>query len=99
MNLVPLSDNVIVKPDPNAKITKGGIHIPDSAKEAKHVNYGKILATGPGKPLTDAIEMFRGMQVKDGDYIMYGAYAGHAFERDGEKFVALEESDIIAVVK
>jgi len=89
VNITPLHDRVIVKPAPAEEKTAGGIIIPDTAKEKPQ--RGTVLAAGPGKkdePMT----------VKAGDTILYGKYAGTEISLEGEDFLIMRESDILAVV-
>ncbi|MDD2560451.1 MAG: co-chaperone GroES [Bacteroidales bacterium] len=87
MTLKPLSDRVLVKPAAAEQKTAGGIIIPDSAKEKPL--KGEIIAVGPGtKDET--------MQVEVGDFVLYGKYSGTEVELDGEKFLIMRQSDILA---
>ncbi len=94
MKIKPLDDRILVKQSEAETKTAGGIVLPDSAKEKPQ--QGKVVAVGPGKML-DSGE--RGaVAVKKGDVIFYGKYAGSDIEVDGEKFVILRESDVLAVL-
>lgn len=89
VNITPLHDRVIVKPAPAEEKTAGGIIIPDTAKEKPQ--RGSVIAAGPGKkdePMT----------VKTGDTILYGKYAGTEISLEGEDFLIMRESDILAVI-
>lgn len=89
VNITPLHDRVIVKPAPAEERTAGGIIIPDTAKEKPQ--RGTVLAAGPGKkdePMT----------VKTGDTILYGKYAGTEIALDGQDYLIMRESDILAVI-
>ncbi|MBC7554553.1 MAG: co-chaperone GroES [Taibaiella sp.] len=89
VNITPLHDRVIVKSAPAQEKTAGGIIIPDTAKE-KPVR-GTVLAAGPGKkdePMT----------VKTGDTVLYGKYAGTEISLEGEEYLIMRESDILAVI-
>ena len=87
MTLKPLSDRVLVKPAPAEQKTAGGIIIPDSAKE--NPLKGEIIAVGPGtKDET--------MQLAVGDSVLYGKYSGTEIELDGEKYLIMRQSDILA---
>ncbi|MCD6568317.1 MAG: co-chaperone GroES [Dehalococcoidia bacterium] len=88
----PLGDRVVIKPSPKEEVSKGGIVIPDSAKEKPQ--EGKILATGPGK-LDDEGKRVP-MEVKVGDTVLYSKYAGTEFKLDEEELVIMRESDILA---
>lgn len=88
-NITPLHDRVIVKPAPAEERTAGGIIIPDTAKEKPQ--RGTVVAAGPGKkdePMT----------VKSGDTILYGKYAGTEVSFEGEDYLIMRESDILAVI-
>ena len=88
-SITPLHDRVIVKPAPAEEKTAGGIIIPDTAKEKPQ--RGTVIAAGPGKkdePMT----------VKNGDTILYGKYAGTEVSFEGEDYLIMRESDILAVI-
>ncbi|MBO7269893.1 MAG: co-chaperone GroES [Bacteroidales bacterium] len=87
MTLQPLSDRVLVKPVAAEQKTAGGIIIPDSAKEKPL--KGEVIAAGPGTKE-------EAMQVAAGDVVLYGKYAGTEIELDGEKFLIMRQSDILA---
>ncbi|MCP4246585.1 MAG: co-chaperone GroES [bacterium] len=90
----PLDDHILVEQGEAEEITAGGIVLPDSAREKPQ--RGRVIATGPGK-LLDSGE--RGaVDVKVGDQVFYGKYAGTEVEMQGDKFVILRENDILAVV-
>ncbi|MCL1919162.1 MAG: co-chaperone GroES [Peptococcaceae bacterium] len=92
MNLKPLADRVIVKALSNEVITKTGIHIPDTAKEKPQ--EGRIIAAGPGKYDGDKLVP---MSIKADDRVIYSKYAGTEIKFDGEEYLILRESDILAV--
>lgn len=89
MNIKPLADRVLIAPNPAEEVTMAGIIIPDSAKEKPL--KGKVLAAGKG---TKDEEMI----VKEGDTVLYGKYAGTEIELDGEKYLIMRQSDILAVI-
>lgn len=90
----PLDDRVVLQPCNPEEITSGGIVLPDSAQEKPQ--RGSIVATGPGKLLDNGE---RGaLDVKIGDEVFYGKYAGTDVEVNGQEYVILRESDILAVV-
>lgn len=91
----PLEDRVLVKPSEAEEKTAGGIVLPDTAKEKPMM--GTVVACGPGK-LTDTGERAK-MQVKKGDKILYGKYAGSEIKVDGQDMLIIRESDILAIVK
>jgi chaperonin GroES len=94
LKLNPLADRVVVKPAEAEEKTKGGIILPDTAKE-KPVE-GTIIATGPGK-VSDNGEVVK-MTVKVGDKVLYGKYSGTEVTIDGEEYLIMRESDIFAIV-
>ena len=89
MKLKPLADRVLVLPAP-AEEKVGGIIIPDTAKEKPQ--RGKVVAVGQGIK-DDA------MILKAGDVVLYGKYAGTEIEYDGEKYLMMRQSDVLAVVE
>ena len=92
MNLKPLADRVIVKPTVKEEVTKGGIVLPDTAKEKPQ--EGEVLAVGPGKLADDGSRIE--MEIKKGDKVIYAKYAGTEWKQDGEEYLILRESDILA---
>ena len=88
----PLGDRVVIKPLPKEEVSKGGIVLPDTAKEKPQ--EGKIIAVGPGKLSEDGKRM--AMEVKVGDKVIYSKYAGTEFKLDDEEVVIMRESDILA---
>lgn len=94
IKLNPLHDRVVVKPLEAEEKTKGGIILPDTAKE-KPVE-GTVVAAGPGK-ISDNGELVK-MTVKVGDKVLYGKYSGTDVTIDGEEYLIMRESDIFAIV-
>ncbi|MFH1241466.1 MAG: co-chaperone GroES [Pseudomonadota bacterium] len=95
MKVRPLHDRVIVKRVKEEEKTKGGIIIPDTAKE-KPVE-GKVIAVGDGKVQEDGKKL--PLEVKAGDRVLFGKYAGTEIQIDGEEHLIMREDDIIAIVK
>ena len=95
MKIKPLHDRVIVKRIEEEEKTKGGIIIPDSAKEKPA--EGKIVAVGDGKVLEDGSR--QPLEVKEGDRVLFGKYAGTEVKINGEEHLIMREDDIIAIVK
>jgi len=95
MKIRPLHDRVIVKRIEEEEKTKGGIIIPDTAKE-KPIE-GKVVAVGAGK-LMDNGKM-QPLEVKKGDRILFGKYAGTDIKIEGEEHLIMREEDIIAIVE
>lgn len=94
MNLSPLADRVIIKPSEAEEKTKGGIILPDTAKE-KPIE-GTVIAAGPGKTTEDGKLVKLGVKV--GDKVLYGKYSGTEITVEGEEFLIMRESDIFAIV-
>ncbi len=89
MNVKPLSDRVVILPNPAEEKTAGGLFIPDTAKEKPLA--GKVVAAGPG---TSEVKM----EVKVGDEVLYGKYAGTEINIDGETYLIMKQSDIFAII-
>jgi chaperonin GroES len=94
MRVRPLQDRLVVKRVEHENKTKGGIIIPDSAKE-KPIE-GEVLAVGSGKALKNG--SLRPLEVKVGERVLFGKYAGTEIKVDGEEHVILREDDILAVM-
>jgi chaperonin GroES len=92
VKLQPLGDRVVVKPIEGEEVTKGGIILPDTAKEKPQ--EGKILAVGPGRLSEDGKRI--AMEVKVGDVVLYVKYGGTEVKIDGEELMILSEKDILA---
>jgi len=88
----PLGDRVVIKPTTKEEVSKGGIVIPDTAKEKPQ--EGKIIAVGPGRLTEDGKRI--AMEVKKGDKVIYSKYAGTEFKLDDEELVIMREGDILA---
>jgi chaperonin GroES len=95
MNLHPLADRVIVKPTEAEEKTKGGIILPDTAKE-KPIE-GTVVAVGPGKVSEDGKTV--ALTVKNGDKVLYGKYSGTEVTVEGVDYLIMRESDIFAIIK
>jgi chaperonin GroES len=89
MSIKPLADRVLVKPAAAEEKTVGGIIIPDSAKEKPL--KGEVIATGNGTKDEE-------MVVKSGDNVLYGKYAGTELELEGETYLIMRQSDILAII-
>lgn len=90
--IAPLGDRVVIKPTPKEEVSKGGIVLPDTAKEKPQ--EGKIIAVGPGRLTDDGTRI--AMEVKKGDKVIYSKYAGTEFRLDDEELVVMREGDILA---
>jgi chaperonin GroES len=88
----PLGDRVVIKPTAKEDVSKGGIVLPDTAKEKPQ--EGKIIAVGPGRLTEDGKRI--AMEVKKGDKVIYSKYAGTEFKLDDEELVIMREGDILA---
>ena len=89
MNVKPLSDRVLILPNPAEEKTAGGLIIPDTAKEKPLA--GKVIAVGPG---TSEIKMVG----KVGDQVLYGKYAGQEINVDGTDYLIMKQQDILAII-
>lgn len=89
MTIKPLADRVLIKPAPAEEKTVGGIIIPDTAKEKPL--KGSVLAVGCGTKDEE-------MVLKEGDTVLYGKYSGTEVELDGEKYLIMRQSDVLAVL-
>ena len=94
MKMKPLADRVVVKPSPAEEKTKGGIILPDTAKEKPVM--GEVVAVGPGKVSDDGTKI--SPEVKVGDKVLYGKYSGTEVTVDGEEYLIMREADIFAIV-
>ena len=94
MNVKPLSDRIVVKPEPAEEKTASGIILPDTAQEKPQM--GTVLATGPGK-VSDSGDLVK-MALKNGDKVLYGKYSGTEITVDGDDVLIMRESDILATL-
>lgn len=95
MKLKPLGDRVLVKRLEQEEVTKGGIIIPDSAKEKPM--RGEVIAAGPGKLGEDG--KHNKMHVEKGDLVLFNKYAGTEIKVDDEDFLVMREDDILAIIE
>ena len=95
MKIKPLADRVIIKPAAAEERTKGGIILPDTAKE-KPIE-GKVIAAGTGRLNKDGKKM--PMEVKTGDRVLFAKYAGTEVKMDGEEYLMMKEEDVLAVIE
>jgi chaperonin GroES len=93
VKVAPLADRVVIKPTEEAEQMRGGLYIPDTAKEKPQ--QGEIVAVGPGRFEKDKRVP---MEVKVGDKVLYGKYSGTEVTVDGEQMLILRESDVLAIV-
>jgi len=96
MELKPLGDRIVVKPLEAETKTKGGIVLPDTAKEKPQ--EGKVVAVGRGKVLDNG--NVQAPEVKVGDKVLYGKYSGNEITtKDGDELLIMREEDILAIIK
>jgi chaperonin GroES len=95
MKLKPLGDRVLVKRLEQEEVTKGGIIIPDSAKEKPM--KGEVIAVGPGKVGDDG--KHNPMHVEKGNLVLFNKYAGTEIKLDDEDFLVMREDDILAIIE
>lgn len=95
MNLKPLGDRVLVKPDPAEQKTASGLYIASNAQEKPQ--RGTVIAVGAGKLDDDGNRI--PMDVKEGDVIIYGKYGGNEIKIDGEDYLLMRADDIYAIVE
>ena len=95
MNIKPLGDRVLVKPVEEEEQVRGGIIIPDTAKEKPM--QGKVVAVGPGKVTDDAKNL--PMHVEEGQTVLYGKYSGTEVKIDGEEYLIMSENDIFGIIE
>jgi len=96
MDIKPLADRVVVKPLEAEERTKGGILLPDTAKEKPQ--EGKVVAVGKGKVLENGT--VQAPEVKVGDKVLYGKYSGNEITtKEGEELLIMREEDILAIIK
>jgi chaperonin GroES len=94
MKVVPLNDKIVVKRVEAEEKTPGGIVLPDTAKEKP--KQGKVLSVGDGKLLESGKRA--SFQVKEGDRVLFSAYAGNEVNVDGEEYLIMSEDDILAIL-
>ena len=94
MKITPLADRVLVKPMDQAEVKKGGIIIPDTAKEKPQ--QGKVVSVGKGRFEDGKLVP---LDVKAGDVVLYGKYAGTEVKHDGKEYLIVRENDILAILE
>ena len=94
MKVKPLEDRVVVKAQAPEEVSKGGIILPDTAKEKPQ--QGEIVVTGPGK-CSDSGSLIK-LTVSKGDTVLYGKYSGTEISVDGNEYLIMRESDILAIM-
>jgi chaperonin GroES len=94
LKLKPLGDRLIVEPTESEEVTASGIVLPETAKEKPQ--QGKVLAAGPGRRDDDGKRIE--MDVEEGDTVLYAKYAGTEVKIEGEKYLIIKETDVLAIV-
>ena len=96
MDIQPLADRIVVRPLDAQEVTKGGIVLPDTAKEKPQ--EGKVMAVGKGKALDNG--QVQALEVKVGDVVLYGKYSGTEIkDKDGSALLIIREEEVLAIVK
>ncbi len=94
MKIKPLGDRVLIKPSEEKEKTKGGIVLPDTAKERPQ--EGEVVAVGEGKKTDDGKVIAPTLKV--GDKVLYGKYSGTEITVDGEEYLIMREEDVLAII-
>ncbi|WP_419935678.1 co-chaperone GroES [Candidatus Palauibacter sp.] len=94
LSISPMADRIVVKPLEEAEEMRGGLYIPDTAKEKPQ--EGTVVAVGPGRLNDDGVRI--PMEVKTGDRVLYGKYAGTEVKLDGGDYLIVKETDVLAVL-
>jgi len=92
MNLEPLGDRIVVKPVAKEEVTKGGIVLPDTAREKPQ--EGEVVAVGPGRMTEEGKRV--PLDLKKGDTVVYPKYSGTELKSDGEEYLIMRESEVLA---
>lgn len=95
MKIRPLQDRILVKRTEEEEVVKGGIIIPDTAKEKPQ--EGKVIAVGNGKVLENGQKI--PLDVKVGDRILFGKYSGSEVKLDGEEYLIMREDDVLGIIE
>ncbi|MGI5845094.1 MAG: co-chaperone GroES [Candidatus Xenobium sp.] len=94
LNIKPLGDRVIVKALPQEEKTRGGVILPDTAKEKPQ--QGEVVAVGPGRITDKGVKV--DMEVRVGDRVLYGKYSGTEVKIDGQEYLIVKESEVLAIL-
>ncbi len=94
LSISPMADRIVVKPLEEAEEMRGGLYIPDTAKEKPQ--QGTVVAAGPGRLNDDGVRI--PMEVKTGDRVLYGKYTGTEVKLDGGDYLIVKETDVLAVL-
>ena len=95
MKIKPLGDRVLIKPSEGKETTKGGIVLPDTAKEKPQ--EGEVVAVGEGRRTKEGKSI--PLSLKKGDKVLYGKYSGTEITVDGEEYLIMREEDILAIIE
>ena len=95
MNLQPLDDRIVVRPNEYEETTASGLVIPDTAKEKPQ--QGEVLSVGPGRVLDTGDR--QAMDLKEGDRVLFAKYSGTEFKHEDDDLLILRESDVLAIVE
>ncbi|OQX80698.1 MAG: co-chaperone GroES [Candidatus Omnitrophica bacterium 4484_70.1] len=95
MKIKPLGDRVLIKPSEGKETTKGGIVLPDTAKEKPQ--EGEVVAVGEGRKTKEGKSI--PLSLKKGDKVLYGKYSGTEITVDGEEYLIMREEDILAIIE
>lgn len=96
MEIKPVGDRVLVRPDERESVSRGGIFIPETVDEKKQIDRGTVLAVGPGLRLADGT--ITPMEIKADDYVLYSRYAGTAVKLEGVSYIILRHEDVLGVI-
>ncbi|WP_419948790.1 co-chaperone GroES [Candidatus Palauibacter sp.] len=94
LKISPMADRIVVEPLEETEEMRGGLYIPDTAKEKPQ--QGTVVAVGPGRLNDDGVRI--PMEVKTGDRVLYGKYSGTEVKLDGEDYLIVKETDVLAVL-
>lgn len=95
MKIKPLADRLVIRPLEEQEAKKGGIIIPDTAKEKPQ--QGEVMEVGPGRTSDDGKKV--NLEVKKGDKVLYGRYSGTEVTLNGSEYLILRETDVLAIVE
>jgi len=95
MRIKPLGDRVVIERSEEKEVTKGGIVLPDTAKERPQ--EGKVVAVGEGKKTEDGKVV--ALSLKVGDTVLYGKYSGTEIKVDDQEYIIMREDDVLAVIQ
>ena len=94
LSISPMADRIVIEPMEETEEMRGGLYIPDTAKEKPQ--QGTVVAVGPGRLNDDGVRI--PMEVKTGDRVLYGKYAGTEVKLEGDDYLIVKEGDVLAVL-